>query len=289
MNISVVIPAFNNAATISRALKSTLTQSLRPTEVIVIDDCSKDGTVDIVRAIENDFRARGVILKLLTSEKNSGGAVARNRGLSEAAGSVISLMDSDDAWLPHHLQASVAVGIGRNCVVVSRTKQILAGGKVQILPKVRLGIGTNPLDYIFRGGGFIQTSSMVLFGHARQLRFDERLRKHQDFDFIAAAHKADLPIFQRWDYSNEYHDYVGETRVSVSKNLNASRIFYLKWRTDLTRSARRAFLARFLAQQLPDNKIKMGRKLALGAMLDREIVWQVRLRLLARLLRGLVT
>jgi glycosyltransferase involved in cell wall biosynthesis len=288
MRISVVIPAFNSAETIQRALASILTQSMRPAEVIVVDDCSKDHTVELVGALQDAFRASGVTLYLLPSARNVGGAVSRNRGLAQASGEAIALMDSDDVWLSHHLQASVKAGKGNDCVVVSRTRQILAGGKKRILPDVRLALGAHPLDYIFRGGGVIQTSSMVLFGQARELRFDERLRKHQDFDFIGAAYRAGLPILQRWDCSNEYHDYGGETRVSVRKNLTASRIFYLKWRTDLKPAARRAFLARFLAQQLPDSKKKLSHRLMKAGILDREIVRSVRLRLIARFIRDML-
>ena len=288
INISVVIPTFNSAQTISRSLESILVQSLRPRQVIVVDDCSSDATTAIVASMEARFRSNGIALVLLTSRVNAGGAVSRNRGLDKASGDVVALLDSDDVWLPHHLKSSVCEGKDRDCVVVSRTRQILLKGKERILPEVRLSRGASPLDYIFRDGGVIQTSSIVLFGRARELRFDERLRKHQDFDFMGAAHRAGLEIAQRWDCSTEYHDYGGEGRVSVRKNLSASRIFYLKWRLEMQLSARRAFLARFAAQQLPNNKNKSKRLMIRSAILDKDVAISVRIRLLARIIRGIL-
>ena len=101
-SISVVIPAYNRAKTINYCLDSVLRQTLGPLEVLVVDDCSTDGTVDIVRAYK-DSRVRCIVL-----EKNSGAQAARNRGIREARGEWIAFQDSDDEWLPEKLEKQIA-------------------------------------------------------------------------------------------------------------------------------------------------------------------------------------
>ena len=97
-SISVVIPAFNRAKTIRYSIDSVLKQTLSPLEVIVVDDCSTDGTVEIVESYL-DPRVRCIVL-----EKNSGAQSARNRGIKEARGEWIAFQDSDDEWMPEKLE-----------------------------------------------------------------------------------------------------------------------------------------------------------------------------------------
>jgi len=101
--ISVVIPAFNRQVTISYCLDSILAQTYKNLEVIVVDDCSTDSTVSIVRS-HPDPRVRCVVL-----EKNSGAQAARNRGILEAKSDWIAFQDSDDEWLPDKLEKQVSV------------------------------------------------------------------------------------------------------------------------------------------------------------------------------------
>jgi len=101
--ISVVIPTFNRQNTITYCLDSVLAQTYKDLEVIVVDDCSRDNTVSIVRSYP-DSRVRCVVL-----EKNSGAQTARNRGILEAKGDWIAFNDSDDEWLPDKLEKQVSV------------------------------------------------------------------------------------------------------------------------------------------------------------------------------------
>jgi glycosyltransferase involved in cell wall biosynthesis len=92
--ISVLIPAYNRAGRLGRALASVSAQQQQPAEVIVIDDGSDDGTA--AEAERHD-------VTLVRHECNMGCAIARNSGLAVAAQPWIALLDSDDEWLPHHL------------------------------------------------------------------------------------------------------------------------------------------------------------------------------------------
>ena len=96
--VSVVIPAYNREKTIKYCINSILNQTIKPFEIIIVDDCSKDRTVEIVRKLNNSS------IKIIELEKNSGAQAARNRGIIEAKGEWIAFQDSDDEWLPNKLE-----------------------------------------------------------------------------------------------------------------------------------------------------------------------------------------
>ena len=96
MKISVVIPAYNAAAWIRRAVNSVLSQTRPADEIIVVDDGSTDGTGDIVRMYDGRVR--------LLQQANAGAAAARNTGILAATGDWIAFLDADDEWLPQKLQ-----------------------------------------------------------------------------------------------------------------------------------------------------------------------------------------
>ena len=101
--VSVIMPSYNSAKYIGRSVKSVLAQTYADFELIIVDDCSSDGTQDIVNVFLGDARVRFYI-----NEKNSGAALSRNRALREAKGKYVAFLDSDDVWLPEKLEKQVA-------------------------------------------------------------------------------------------------------------------------------------------------------------------------------------
>ena len=93
--VSVVIPAYNNEICVSRAIQSALDQISKPLEIIVVNDGSKDRTLEVIRA----FGDRVIII----DQKNAGPAAARNAGMRQAKGEYIALLDADDYWEPNFL------------------------------------------------------------------------------------------------------------------------------------------------------------------------------------------
>ncbi len=98
LSISTVIPTFNVAAHLAQAIGSVLEQSRQPTEIIVVDDCSTDGTGDVARSFQDPR------IKVLSTPKNSGSATARNIAIRAATGDLIAMLDGDDYWLRDHLE-----------------------------------------------------------------------------------------------------------------------------------------------------------------------------------------
>jgi succinoglycan biosynthesis protein ExoO len=100
MTVSVIIPTYNVALCVERAIRSALNQSLQPVEVIVVDDGSTDATCDVVSRLGKDD-AR---IKLLKQPVNKGPGAARNVGLESAEGDWIAILDADDAFLGDRLR-----------------------------------------------------------------------------------------------------------------------------------------------------------------------------------------
>jgi len=98
-NISVVIPTFNRRQTIGRSIDSVLNQTLFPSEIIVVDDGSTDGTSDYIQSNFPSIR--------LLQQPNKGVSAARNKGIRCADANWIALLDSDDEWFPQKLEKQV--------------------------------------------------------------------------------------------------------------------------------------------------------------------------------------
>jgi len=95
--VSVVLPTFNRAHVIQRAIGSVLSQTYDNLELIVIDDGSSDGTGEVVQSL-SDPR-----IKYIKLDRNRGQSHARNVGIREARGNFVAFQDSDDVWIPDKL------------------------------------------------------------------------------------------------------------------------------------------------------------------------------------------
>jgi GT2 family glycosyltransferase len=123
--VTVVIPAYRRPEMVERAVRSVLEQTRPPHEVIVVDDASGDDTGD---------RAAGLGARVITHQQNLGEGPARNTGLEAATQDWVALLDSDDEWLPPHLEA----------LWESRDGHVLVGTAV-------LGTSEDPRDHHVHG------------------------------------------------------------------------------------------------------------------------------------------
>lgn len=176
MRISVVVPTFNRAHLLPRALNSILRQSLPATEIIVVDDGSQDGTADLIRRRYPQIR--------YLRQPNGGVSSARNRGLGAAGGDWIALLDSDDAWLPDKLAAQRAALREQPNLRLCHTQEVW----------IRRGRRVNQMDKHAKSGGYIFQACLprcVISPSASLLHrslidemgaFDEDLPACEDYD-----------------------------------------------------------------------------------------------------------
>jgi GT2 family glycosyltransferase len=97
------MPAYNAARTIDAAIRSVLSQTRGDFELIVVDDGSSDDTVDRVQRFASDGRVQVI------RQRNSGPGAARNRAIRSGRGQYVSMLDSDDLWLPEYLETMAAI------------------------------------------------------------------------------------------------------------------------------------------------------------------------------------
>ncbi len=144
MDISVVIPTYNRARFLRRALDSVYNQSLLPQEVIVVDDGSDDDTADFIRHRYPEVRYQ--------YQPKRGVSSARNRGIEMSCGEWVALLDSDDAWQPNKLH--------RQCTALQANSDYLVCHTDEIW--VRHGRRVNPMKKHAKKGGRVFRDNLPL-------------------------------------------------------------------------------------------------------------------------------
>ena len=104
--VTVVIPMFNSAGTIKRALDSVLAQTVLPSHIIVVDNASTDSTAQIVEKMAADSLCD---VQLVRQPRNTGPGAARNAGWSLVRTQFVAFLDSDDSWHPKKLELQLDV------------------------------------------------------------------------------------------------------------------------------------------------------------------------------------
>lgn len=103
--VSVIMPAYNCEKYIEETLNSVINQSYLNWEIIVVDDCSSDNTIDILKKYSN----KDPRIKHYRLDKNFGAAVTRNKAIDMAEGKYIAFLDSDDVWFPEKLKKQISL------------------------------------------------------------------------------------------------------------------------------------------------------------------------------------
>ncbi len=186
MKFSVVIPCHNAAPFIAATLRSVAAQTLRPHEIIVVDDASTD---DSVRQIQ----ASGVPVTLL-SVAHRNAAATRNDGIAAATGDWIAFQDSQDLWYPRHLELAAEMLSAGPAIAYDATTDDLSG-EGRITPRAPIPPRTDhPLHaipgeaYIETGIGFSQQTLVVSRQRLREIGgYDPALRRRHDIDLWLRA------------------------------------------------------------------------------------------------------
>jgi glycosyltransferase involved in cell wall biosynthesis len=100
--VSVVIPCYRCADTIERAVMSVAEQTLKPYEVILVEDCSGDYTLDVLYSLQSQFDVDWI--KIIPLKVNSGPGTARNVGWNASQQDYIAFLDADDSWHPQKIE-----------------------------------------------------------------------------------------------------------------------------------------------------------------------------------------
>src|SRR3954464_7898834 len=188
--VSTIIPTYNRAALLVRALDSVAAQGYRPIEVVIVDDGSTDNTVDVVAARRQYLAARGIDV-IFHQQQNQKAPKARNVGMKLARGSLFAFLDSDDLWLPTFLETVVRLldqhpecGMGFSGILgIDDNDVVFAERKMYLEPDPVEGVLRKPFNRIIRYMP-TQTSGVIV----RKSVIDDV----GDFDL-------NLPVVEDWD------------------------------------------------------------------------------------------
>ena len=174
--ISVVIPCFNSAATIERALRSVEHQTTKPHEVLVVDDASSDNTVSI---IEQFARNSLLNIRVIKQSVNGGPSVARNTAWNVATSEFIAFLDADDQWHPQKLELQLGVMLdNRTCVMSFHDHLFGSSEQFENLPFTPITSQATMRNYLVRNRSATPT---VMLRTALTERFLNTKRYAEDY------------------------------------------------------------------------------------------------------------
>lgn len=225
--VSVVIPTYNRAQLLSRAIVSVLDQTLSNLELIVVDDGSTDNTADVVRSF-CDSRIRYTPLG-----KNCGGAYARNQGIQLAIGEFIAFLDSDDIWLPEKLEKQIAAlrNSNNSQVTVAYCSYHEEHELTQRTISVEADRAGDVFDDLLQGWCPPSSASIVKRSELNKVGgFDESLPSFQDYDLwlrLAEASNQFVAISEPLLIKHVHNNH--QVSVDPTAKLRGFEIFQQRW------------------------------------------------------------
>ncbi|GAB4178051.1 MAG: hypothetical protein Fur0039_21680 [Rhodocyclaceae bacterium] len=178
--VSVVIPAYNAAWCVSRAIDSVLAQTHGQFETIVVDDGSTDDTARVLAVYGERIR--------VVNKPNGGLSSARNAGIAAARGEFVAFLDADDWWLPGKLARQVELMRARPELAFCSTAARVQTPEGEVLNEWRCGActGARVLEAIFGANAFVAGSGSAVLARRSALEaeggFDESLASLEDID-----------------------------------------------------------------------------------------------------------
>lgn len=175
--ISVIIPCYNSSE-LQRTLASVCRQNYTHWEAICVDDGSEIDFFPTIKALDDPR----IFYHRLKNHTNAN--VARNYGIHHSHGTYIAMLDSDDEWLDTHLEDSIRIlsESKADCVYGSL---ILRGKTDTVFTTRPQNEGETMIDFLLSTGYGAQTSALVMTASsAKDILWDESLKRHQDYDFV---------------------------------------------------------------------------------------------------------
>ena len=241
MRFSVVIPTYNRATILPRAIHSVLDQTYTDVEVVVVDDGSTDGTREVVAAIDD---ARVTYL----AQPNRGVSAARNTGAGAATGEFIVFLDSDDVLLPDAVQRYSTMTADNDVVVGAVIKVSADLLRWRTVTPDRAGVQATAFTPLLAGGFAIRRSRFRACGG-----YDDDLRYSENTDLawrlragLLAEHRIDVveePVALVFNQPERGHD---QSRYDAARRILDRRSYALETEPSNARALRK-FRANYLA------------------------------------------
>lgn len=230
--VSVVLPTYNRADVLDRAIDSVLSQTYENIELVVVDDGSTDGTQDLLESIDDPR------LEVVVNEENRGQCDARNEGKAAANGSLLAYIDSDAVWRPRKLEEQVRAYRGSDDgdrdTVVFCVNEIHTKDRTVEVPDPDELTSTDDLFLDLIQGTFIDTSTLLVPTKLVEEvgGWDPKVDRLADWDLVLRLAKrarfafVDEPLVEserREDSITNTHPAVPSYRRILSKHPGASQ------------------------------------------------------------------
>ena len=269
--ISVIIPTYNRGFILEETINSVLNQTYQFYELIIVDDASTDNTENIVKEIKDNR------IKYIKLDVNSKGTKPRNIGINLSKGKYIAFLDSDDKWLPEKLEKQlnfIESSKGKNVDVICFTGLIIKDQFKEIYQNNRHYNNENIMEYILVGRNEVQTSTyMVSSSIAKNILFDETLKKHQDWDFFLRLNKNNTTVLCLTECLTVWNVNDNNNRITNSyKNEDFSLNWFKSNKDEFNIKSQWAFKVIILIDNLIERKeILKATKIAFTAFIYRSI------------------
>lgn len=187
--VSVIIPTFNRAHCLARAVDSVLEQDYQRFELIVVDDGSTDQTRDLLASYGSDLR--------VLTQPNQGVSAARNRGIRESRGEFVALLDSDDSWTRDKLTCQTDFFLANPEALICQTEEIWIRHGTRVNPRVK---HKKPTGLIFEPSlklCLVSPSAVMMRREIFELRglFREDFPVCEDYDLWLRISR-DIPVYR---------------------------------------------------------------------------------------------
>ena len=211
---------------------SALNKEFQNFEIIVVDDGSTDDLEAALSSI-SDPRIR------LIRQENMGANAARNRGIDAANGDYVAFLDSDDQFLPGHLEHAVeCIRGGHQGAIYGKVLVERSEGINFIKPSRAIHPGEHMAEYLLRDRGFVQTSTLVVpTAVARQVRYREGLPFGQDTDFAIRLFNVGVRFHMIAEPTAVWNDAYDRRRVSATIDPHAHGSWLETMRDDIPSQA----------------------------------------------------
>ena len=187
--VSIIIPTYNRAHLIGRAIKSVLNQTYQDFEIIVVDDGSTDNMEEVVKK----FQKKNKRIRYIRHKENKGEAAARNTGIKAAKGEYIAFQDSDDEWFPEKLEKQMEVfeSAPSKVGVVYTGFYRVKNNKKTYIPSSWVKQKEGDIHKELLKGNFVGTPAMVVKKECFEKvgMFDENLPQLEDWELVIRLSK----------------------------------------------------------------------------------------------------
>jgi glycosyltransferase involved in cell wall biosynthesis len=233
--VSVVMPTYNRARLLSRAVNSVLDQTYPNFELIVVDDCSTDGTEGVMQGFQDDR------IRYIRHEKNQGAPIARNTGIRAAKGKYIAFQDSDDVWLSTKLEKQVNAfnSAPSDLGVIYTSFWLISDYEKTLIPSSYLKQTEGKIHDVLLKMNFVSLSSAVV--------------KRECFEKVGMFEN--IPRFQDWELwlrisQYYYFKHLREPLVKVYRQSDS-----ISRNTDVLITARKYILSKYYNELSKNSKL----------------------------------